>query len=673
MEGLGLLTFLLLLIGCIAFLGWGFSSLFKTGGFKATDGSGHDPGTPRTRLMRAVLKEVADRVESMTGNTQISCRVHDDEGVLTLVADIEQFEQFRKRRGLWQWEGLFEEQRIERQWARLPAATRCWDAIQMTVPVAIDAAFKEDPRLHTVRFHIGDMENDRLTACRVSVEAKRRGPHDWRYDKRARGYLAPVIPHDYQDISASRDDFESDPYDFERQVARMLQQRGLTVEVTGGPSDEGVDIVARDFTPITGGEYLVQCKRYAADRKVGVSDVRELYGTVQEKRASKGVLVTSATFTAQARRFAEGKPLELIDGVQLQGLLEGLGTGKTDNHSLWREEGAVQDAAVGREAVREALRILSEGHVEEDIGHEFGEDTQDGADPVDIPLHEAAAEGDLDRARVLLAEGADINLLDGESFTPLQRAVLNGAGPGMLGLLLNYRGMDIDARGAEGYTALHMAIMKEEVGVVALLIEGGADVEARDDDGLTPLHIAVAQGDLSIIESLLGNGADVNTANAYGTTALHGAVKMNPSAIPVLINHGANTESHDGSGATPLLLAVAEGQTESIRLLIDGGANVNERGGGDYLITPLHLAISPDTDPSILSLLIDYGADIEAKGAGGMTPLHLAIGLGTLSTVSTLLARGADPHLRNDLGLTAYDVARRQGAPEYILRLLRPS
>ncbi len=377
----------------------------------------------------------------------------------------------------------------------------------------------------------------------------------------------------------------------------MLQNRGLTVEVTGGPGDEGVDIIARDITPITGGMYLVQCKRYALDRKVGVADVRELYGTVQEKRASKGVLVTSSTFTTQARRFAEDKPLELIDGTELQELLESIEQ-EPDYERLWddiedyiKENAEVPDDSEGDQSKEDRLEVAS--------------------------LHEAAADDNLTGVRILLDKGADINELDSEQFTPLQKAVMNDAGLAMLELLLD-RGADIDARGVEGYAALHMAIMKGNRRSVTLLINKGAHIEAQNDnDWLTPLHIAIAQGNLSIVALLLGSGADPNLTNADGITALHGAVKMNPLAIPLLIQHGADTESQDDSHVTPLLLAVAEERVESIRLLIDGGAHVDGRGGDDDSITPLHMAISPDTDPSILPLLLDFGADIEARGRRG--------------------------------------------------------
>ena len=97
---------------------------------------------------------------------------------------------------------------------------------------------------------------------------------------------------------------------------------GLTADVTGGAADGGVDIVAYDDSPITGGKYVIQCKRYGQSKKVGVGEVRELYGVVQAEGANKGILITSSSFTSHAVAFAEGKPIELINGTKLGQLLE---------------------------------------------------------------------------------------------------------------------------------------------------------------------------------------------------------------------------------------------------------------------------------------------------------------------------------------------------------------
>lgn len=68
------------------------------------------------------------------------------------------------------------------------------------------------------------------------------------------------------------------------------------------------------------GKYLIQCKRYS--NPVGVSILRDLYGTVHSENANKGILITTASFTSIAKTFAEGKQIELIDGNKLKSLLE---------------------------------------------------------------------------------------------------------------------------------------------------------------------------------------------------------------------------------------------------------------------------------------------------------------------------------------------------------------
>ena len=244
--GLVLLTFL--------FFGWG--GLFTWRRFRrdkgAVDPKGAYPGDPKVRVMGRVLDAVTRSITSNLERTEMSYHPGDPREVLTLIMDIEQFRHLRKHRGMMQYEGIFVERDIERRWARRPPAMREWEGMELVVPIAIKAAFDADVWLHTVRFWVGDMENYALTICRVSVEGKRsQSPtaYDWRFNKRTKGYLAPVTPHGNQIPSLTAVGLAEDPYDFEQQVAQMLQGRGLTVEVTGGTGDEGVDIIAYDKTP----------------------------------------------------------------------------------------------------------------------------------------------------------------------------------------------------------------------------------------------------------------------------------------------------------------------------------------------------------------------------------------------------------------------------------------
>lgn len=106
---------------------------------------------------------------------------------------------------------------------------------------------------------------------------------------------------------------------FEVLVRDLFQKEfatdGARVEVTQASRDEGVDALAYDPDPIRGGKFVIQAKRY--NNLVPVSAVRDLYGTVMNEGAVKGILVTTSYFGPEARDFAKDKPLTLINGEQL--------------------------------------------------------------------------------------------------------------------------------------------------------------------------------------------------------------------------------------------------------------------------------------------------------------------------------------------------------------------
>ncbi len=110
--------------------------------------------------------------------------------------------------------------------------------------------------------------------------------------------------------------------DFERAVAELLGRMGFQTEMTKSSGDGGIDIIASLNRPLVGGRYLVQCKRLAPGSLVGAPIVREFYGALTADRtAVKGILITTSGFTNQAREFAAGLPIELIDGAELSRLL----------------------------------------------------------------------------------------------------------------------------------------------------------------------------------------------------------------------------------------------------------------------------------------------------------------------------------------------------------------
>ncbi|EKU76745.1 restriction endonuclease [Sphingobium yanoikuyae] len=112
--------------------------------------------------------------------------------------------------------------------------------------------------------------------------------------------------------------------DFEHLVRELFEKeflsRGGEVKVTQSSSDGGVDAIAFDPDPISGGKIVIQAKRYT--RTVGVSAVRDLFGTVMNEGASRGILVTTSDYGPDAYRFASDKPLALLNGANLLHMLE---------------------------------------------------------------------------------------------------------------------------------------------------------------------------------------------------------------------------------------------------------------------------------------------------------------------------------------------------------------
>lgn len=110
------------------------------------------------------------------------------------------------------------------------------------------------------------------------------------------------------------------PNDFESLITNLFATMGLDTRQTRASRDGGVDCVAFDSRPIFGGKVVIQAKRYK--NTVGVSAVRDLFGTVQNEGASKGILVTTSGYGKASFDFARGKPLELLDGSHLLHLLK---------------------------------------------------------------------------------------------------------------------------------------------------------------------------------------------------------------------------------------------------------------------------------------------------------------------------------------------------------------
>jgi len=106
---------------------------------------------------------------------------------------------------------------------------------------------------------------------------------------------------------------EMKPKEFEEYIAELFSKLGYKTEATGRAYDEGIDVVAEK----DGIKHYIQCKKYITST-VGVNEVRDFYGVIADHLAtSKGYFITTNKFTLEAERFAEDKPIELIDGFKL--------------------------------------------------------------------------------------------------------------------------------------------------------------------------------------------------------------------------------------------------------------------------------------------------------------------------------------------------------------------
>jgi len=112
--------------------------------------------------------------------------------------------------------------------------------------------------------------------------------------------------------------------DFENLIREIFEKEfrtnGGEVKITRASRDGGVDAIAFDPDPIRGGKIVIQAKRYT--NTVGVSAVRDLFGTVHNEGATKGILVTTSIYGPDAYEFAKGKPLTLLNGSELLYLLQ---------------------------------------------------------------------------------------------------------------------------------------------------------------------------------------------------------------------------------------------------------------------------------------------------------------------------------------------------------------
>jgi ankyrin repeat protein len=215
-------------------------------------------------------------------------------------------------------------------------------------------------------------------------------------------------------------------------------------------------------------------------------------------------------------------------------------------------------------------------------------------------------------------------------------------------------------------TPLHRATCPEEI---ERLLDGGRDVDTPGWMGATPLHSAAERGLPEVARVLIRRGANVNARRPdRRDTPLHFAA--NAEVAGILIESGAEVESQDWSGRTPLHWAAQFGRADVADRLLRAGAGVDREAADGA--TPLHWA-AQEGHPRVVGLLLSAGARLNLPDKEGRTPLHRAAWRGQLEAVEELCRAGADPTFRSRSGQTPLHEAREKGlkAVEERLRAAR--
>jgi ankyrin repeat protein len=295
--------------------------------------------------------------------------------------------------------------------------------------------------------------------------------------------------------------------------------------------------------------------------------------------------------------------------------------------------------------------------------------------PSSIALFQAIRGGDSAAVRKLLKGGADLQSRNDAGDTPLMAAALN-ADAGILELLLK-AGAHVNATNQAGVTALMRAATFDDK--TRLLVAKGADVKARSRIGNTAILLAARKpGNSRTVKFLLDCGADANATNLFSATVLMAAAAADDmDTVRLLLDRGANVNGRPNPGAenffwggfrTPLTWAAFLGDEAMCKLLLERGAKVN-----DFVETGAALGQAAwGGHAGVARLLLDAGAQVDQRDlVANYTPLHWAASSERSSpaVAELLLARGADANAEgaqpvdNYLGVaqTPLMLARRRG------------
>src|SRR5208282_4649887 len=227
---------------------------------------------------------------------------------------------------------------------------------------------------------------------------------------------------------------------------------------------------------------------------------------------------------------------------------------------------------------------------------------------------------------------------------------------------------DVNAKRANGATALMIASEKGHMDVVQALLAARADVNVKGGAGVTALMIASQNGHLEVVRALLAAMAEVNAKEGRGVTALFlASQKGHLDVVRALLAAKAEVNAKRDDGTTALIKASQNGHLEVVQALLAAKADVNARtaDGGTAL-----MIASQQGHLEVVGALLAARADVNAKAGNGLTALIVGSENGRLEVVRALLAAKADVNAKMDNGLTALMISSQNGHLE-VARALR--
>lgn len=242
-------------------------------------------------------------------------------------------------------------------------------------------------------------------------------------------------------------------------------------------------------------------------------------------------------------------------------------------------------------------------------------------------LLEAAADGNLEAVKQLLAGGAPLHSRDPDRLTPLHLASAAGHGSVVGFLLLSSDdnapppGMT-SPDGGQQHAGPRLAWQASAEGpllVPSLSLRMRATVDARDSSGSCPVHLAAERGHAHVVELLIQHGTDISCCNGLKQTPLHAAAGgVSSDSVRLLLDAGGDIMARDNAGRTPLHVAASTGSPAVISTLVEAGADIEARGSISNR-TALHEACA-SLRADVVKRLLDLAADERAVDSDDLTP-----------------------------------------------------